>query len=356
MQWLGFMAERFFKKNSSSSIKCLACRHYCIIPESGFGLCGARKNFKGKLELVTHSKPCSLHLDPIEKKPLFHYLPGSGTMSIGFFGCNFRCEFCQNSEISFLKNGGAEKASNELGKVSPKDFVALAVKQKAKSIAITYNEPAISVEYNLEAIALAKKTKLNDGSLLGTVYVSNGYASEEQTKALTKNKKTRLDAINIDLKSFNENFYRKICGAELEKVLEGIKSFYEAGVWVELTTLLIPGRNDSKEELKQIADFILSVDKNIPWHISAFFPHHKMINVPPTSAEEIVRAVKLGQELGLNFVYGGNVYGAGFEDTHCPKCGNLLIKRISFGAEIVGLSEEEKNKCGKCGEKIAGVF
>lgn len=339
---------KFYKK-SGSNLRCTACRHYCTIPKGAFGLCGARKNEEGKIVLVTHSRPCSLHLDPIEKKPLFHYLPGTGTMSIGFFGCNFRCGFCQNFEISFVKGVGAERNSAALKEVSPKKFVEFAKKEGAKSVAFTYNEPSISVEYNLEAIALAKKQK----PALGAVYVSNGYTSVEQIAALSK-EDAQLDAINIDLKGFTEKFYAQTCGARLESVLNCIRDFHESGIWVELTTLIIPGENDSDAELKQIASWIADLDKNIPWHVSAFFPMHKMAHLPPASAEKVMHAARIGKEAGLNFVYGGNLSGgAGLEDTSCPKCGSLLIRRAGFNSGIVGM---DGNKCVACGEKIKGIF
>ncbi len=344
------MPNSFFKKSGKGIIKCYACKHYCSIPEKGFGLCGARKNEKGKIKLITHSKPCSLHLDPIEKKPLYHYLPGSKTMSIGFFGCNFKCDFCQNFDISFCKGYSAEKSLIGIKEVSPKAFVNLAIEEEAKSIAITYNEPVVSVEYNLEAFKIAKEKKV------GTIYVSNGYCSDEQLKELTK-KKQRLDAINIDLKSFNENFYKQICGAELENVLSSIKSFHKAGIWLELTTLLIPGKNNSKEEVKQIAEFISSIDKNIPWHTSAFFPMHKMTNISPTSTKEIINAINIGKDAGLKYIYAGNIRETNFESTFCPKCKNLLIKRNGYNTEIIGLHKENKiTTCKNCGEKIKGVF
>jgi pyruvate formate lyase activating enzyme len=339
--------EKFFQVLTGKTIKCLACRHYCTIPLNGFGLCGVRKNVGGRISLIVDSYPCSMHLDPIEKKPLFHYLPGSKTMSLGFFGCNFRCDFCQNYDISFVRGASAEKEITTLKEFTPQDLIDTAIENDAKSIAITYNEPAISVEYNLEAFALAKK----QSPQLGTVYVSNGYVSEEQLEALSQ-ESTRLDAINIDLKSFNEDFYKKICGGELEEVLKSIRAFHKKGVWVELTTLLIPGKNDSNKELNQIASWISDLDKNIPWHVSAFFPTHKMISVPPTSTIDVIRAVEIGKKNGLNFVYGGNVR-AGLENTFCPKCGHLVIKRFGYDAEIIGM---EKNKCSNCGEKIAGVF
>jgi len=341
------MPQKFFSNVSERTIKCLACRHYCSIPDGGYGLCGARENVKGKINCVLCNKPASLNLDPIEKKPLYHYLPNTKTMSIGFFGCNFKCDFCQNFETTFVRGAQAKKESALLEEITPQKFVELAVKKKAKSIAFTYNEPSITPEFNLEAIALAKKLSPE----LKTIYVTNGYTSAEQLEELSK-KKTKLDAANIDLKSFNNNFYKKICGSELEGVLAGIKEYHKKGIWIEITTLLISGKNDSEEELKQIASFISELDHNIPWHISAFFPTHKMYNVPPTTAEEIKRAIQIGKNAGLNYIYGGNVR-ADFEDTHCPKCNHLLIRRQGFGAEVIGL---EKNKCANCKEKIVGIF
>jgi pyruvate formate lyase activating enzyme len=340
------MKTNFYKKQEAGTIRCTACRHYCVIPENCFGLCGARKNIDGEIILVTHSKPCSLNLDPVEKKPLFHYLPGSLVASIGFFGCNFKCDFCQNYSLSCTKGKLLEEKVKKIETISPKEFISFAKKSSAKSVAITYNEPAISVEYNAKVFELAKK----HSPKLKTIYVSNGYASEEQISFLKK-PKTKLNAINIDLKSFNEIFYKKVCGAELENVLKCIKDFYKTGIWIELTTLLIPGKNDSNEELKQIAGFIHDIDKNIPWHVSAFFPTHRMNNISPTSSEDIFRAIEIGKEKGLNFVYGGNISGK--ENTFCPKCNSLLIERNGFNTKIFGI---KKNKCLECGEKIKGFF
>jgi len=309
-----------------------------------------------------------MYLDPIEKKPLFHFLPGSQTMSIGFLGCNFKCDFCQNYDLSCTKGPALEKAlsgANYAQEVSPQKFVEIARESPAKSIAFTYNEPVISAEYNLEAMKIAKSLQ---GKELKCVYVSNGYASAEQIKALTKTHRTkaiakkssggaRLDAINIDLKSFNSEFYKSVCGARLEEVLKCIKAFHKAGAWVELTTLLIPGKNNSPEELKQIAHFISKLDKKIPWHLSAFHPMHRMSDLPPTTAEETISAIKIGKEEGLKFVYGGNIGARGVEDTSCPKCGSILITRSRYETAIVGLkTKKEKGKCYSCGEKIPGVF
>ena len=338
----------FYSAGKAGTAECSACRHYCTIPQGGFGICGARKNINGKLFLLTHSKPCSLHLDPIEKKPLFHYLPGSSTMSIGFFGCNFKCSFCQNYDISTTKGTALESAIAPLREFPPEAFVEAAKKSAAKSIAVTYNEPAISAEYNLEAFRLARKEKPG----LGTVYVSNGYETKEQIKALSK-PATKLDAINIDLKSFNEKFYFETCGAELEEVLSCIKAFHKAGTWLELTTLLIPGKNNSPDELKQMASFIRGLGKDVPWHISSFFPMHEMLQIPPTKKEEVMEAMEIGREAGLEYVYGGNLPDADLESTVCPKCGARAIERSFYNIRSINL---KKGKCSGCGHKIAGIF
>ena len=332
------MPQAFFEK-SCKAIKCLACKHYCVIPEGKFGICGARKNVSGKIDLITYSHPSGIHLDPIEKKPLYHYLPGSKTMSIGFFGCNFKCDFCQNYSISCAKGEMLEKSVKELEEVMPEEFVRMTKKSGAESMAFTYNEPAISIEYVLDTFDLLEKEKL------GTVFVSNGYSSDESIKAL----KGRLDAINIDLKSFSDDFYKKIVGGKLENVLETIKTYHKAGVWVELTTLVIPDKNDSEEELSELTDFIASVDKNIPWHIIGFFPMHKMSSHEPAGTKHIERAVKAGEEAGLKYIYSRL---PGRENTYCPDCGEVVVKRSFYGTAEVLL---ENGKC-KCGKKIKGIF
>ena len=334
------MQKVFFEKKGAV-IKCTACRHYCIIPEGKFGICGVRKNVSGKIELITYSRPSGIHLDPIEKKPLYHYLPGSKTMSIGFFGCNFKCEFCQNYSISTSKGEMLEKNIRGFSEVNPKDFIKTAEDSGAGSIAFTYNEPTISIEYALDTFDLLDKEKKK----LGRVFVSNGYSSEETIKAL----KGRLDAVNIDLKSFSDEFYKKIVGGKLENVLKAIKSYYKAGIWVELTTLVIPNENDSKEELEELAGFIASVDKKIPLHIIGFFPMYKMAGHEPAGREQVERAVEAGKNAGLKYVYSRLPGG---ENTYCSKCGEPVIKRSFYGTVEVLL----KNGRCECGEKISGIF
>jgi pyruvate formate lyase activating enzyme len=336
MVYQNFIMDYYLKK--SENVQCLACKHYCIIPKGKFGVCGVRKNVGGKIELITYSKPSVINLDPIEKKPLYHYFPGTKSLSIGFYGCNFKCEFCQNYSISCTREEKLEKLLEKNEKVSPKEFVLLA-KDKAKSVAFTYNEPAISIEYCIDAINEAKKQKV------GTVFVSNGYSSEESVKEL----KGKLGVINIDLKSFNERFYKKICGAKLENVLETIKNFHKTKTWVELSTLIIPDKNDSKEELLQIAEFILSIDKNIPWHIIGFFPTHKMTTHYSAMDSHIKKAVDIGKEVGLNYIYSRLPDG---QNTYCSNCGKLLINRSFYGGVEILF---KNNKC-ECGKRIKGTF
>jgi len=353
----------FFEQKENNLVRCLACRHYCVIAEEKYGLCGARKNSSGKLVLLTNNKPCSAHLDPIEKKPLYHYLPGTNTMSFGFFGCNFHCDFCQNYEISMCKGNQLESQVKNLRTITPQDSITLAKESGAKSIAITYNEPAISIEWDLELFSLAKsqkqKAKTSDKGFkqkepsLGTVFVSNGYSSKESINSL----KGKLDAINIDLKSFNENFYRNTCGGSLEKVLQCIKDYRKIGVWIELTTLIIPGKNNSFEEIDSLTKWIASIDKEIPWHVSAFHPMHKMIDVSPTTEIEARNAMAIGLENGLKYVYGGNLSTDEFSHTACPKCGAKLIDRRDYVGKIQELKVVKgKGKCKSCGHKIKGFF
>lgn len=359
------MKKVFFESKSDGLVRCLACRHYCVIADGKFGLCGARKNIAGKLVLLTTNKPCSVHLDPIEKKPLYHFLPGTKTMSFGFYGCNFHCDFCQNYDISNCKGEQLEKATKQLQTLTAQQAIELTKNSGAKSVAITYNEPAISIEWDLELFELAKKKikkekkqekekkKQNYQEKLSTVFVSNGYSTKESIRAL----KGKLDAINIDLKSFNENFYRNTCGASLEKVLECIKYYKKTGTWIELTTLIIPGKNNSFQEINSLTKWIASLDKEIPWHVSAFHPMHKMLDVRATTELEVRNAISIGLENGLKYVYGGNLATSEFSHTFCPKCGTKVIDRSSYVGVMAKLKiSKGKAKCINCGQKIKGLF
>ncbi|MGB9675496.1 MAG: AmmeMemoRadiSam system radical SAM enzyme [Candidatus Nanoarchaeia archaeon] len=346
---------KFYKK-LDSKLQCFTCAHKCIIAQNQTGICGVRINKNGKLNLLVYGQAAALAIDPIEKKPLFHFLPGSEILSFSTIGCNLRCLFCQNWEISQypkelkFKTIFKNNLENYIDKIKtfgehlePKEIVALAVKNACPAIAATYTEPTIFFEYAFDVFKLAKKKGLK------TVFVSNGYQSPEVIDALDG----LLDAINIDLKSMNPKFYTEICGAKLKPVLENIKAFYEKGIWLELTTLLIPGKNDSFAEIKKAANFIKEISPDIPWHISAFHPEYKMLDVPPTPIETVQQAWQIGKKTGLKFVYVGNILDSEKESTYCPNCGKLLIKREGYFIENIGL---EKNACKVCGEKIPGVW
>jgi len=330
-----------------------------VIPNGSTGLCGVRYNNEGKLYLLVYGKTASFNVDPVEKKPLFHFLPGAKVTSIGTLGCNFHCLFCQNWQISQPPREIKEQEKNpekQLEKInktidsmsqdlSPADIVSFTAENKLPAISYTYNEPAIFFEYAFDTIMLGKKQGIK------SIFVSNGYESIEAIDLLEKN----LDAINIDLKSFNEKFYKEICGAKLENVLEGIKYAFKKNIWIEITTLVIPKHNDSKEELKSIAEFIASIDKNIPWHITAFFPEYKMLDVDSTSREKLFEAYNIGKEAGLNYVYVGNILSEEKENTYCPKCNSLLVKRIYYDIEVKHL-DLKTGRCKECNEKIPGVW
>ncbi len=356
-----------FKKLENKSVQCLACSWYCKISPSQTGICATRLNKNGVLYSLVYDKAIGLHLDPVEKKPLHHFLPGSRIFSFGTVGCNFGCLFCQNWEMSQtnkIQNSrfdrGARRAelriknkekelTQLIGRMSetvtPKEIVEMALKQKAQGIAYTYNEPSIFAEFALDTAKIAKKRGLKN------IFVSNGYESKETFKSVKK----YLDAINIDLKSFNPDFYRKVCKADIKPVKENIKRFFAAGIETEITTLIIPGQNDSDEELRNIAGFLVSISPDIPWHISAFYPCYKMMEVSPTPRETLVRAYEIGKKAGLKYVYVGNVPDVERSSTYCPKCGALLVYRNGYEVETKDLGLE-KGICRKCGQKIYGVW
>jgi len=295
-------AVLFKKASDNNTVQCTACSHYCAIPENKTGICGVRKNVNGTLFLIVYGKPVALHIDPIEKKPLYHFYPGEKVLSLGTFGCNFRCDFCQNYEMSQMKDedrsgNKVDYFSEQLEDWSPGRIVQYAQEKNIPMISYTYNEPAIFVEYAHDIMLLAHENNIKN------VYVSNGYESREALEYVGP----YLDAANIDLKSFRDEFYRKLCGGKLMPVFETIKNLYERGVWLEITTLVIPGENDSDEELQQIAEFIAGIDKNIPWHISRFFPTYKMMDKEITSYASLERAREIGKAVGLKYVYVGNV-------------------------------------------------
>lgn len=289
------MECKLYKKLENKKVQCTACAHKCKIPSGKTGICGVRKNINGKLKLLVYKKVIAKNIDPIEKKPLFHFLPKTKTYSIGTLGCNFHCDFCQNFEISQVKEVYHGKIFGE--NIEPKEIVKQAKNSGCKSIAYTYNEPSIYSEFVHDTAKIAHKEGLKN------IIVTNGYFTKQSLNYLAK----YIDAMNIDLKSFSEEFYKKRCSAKLKPVLETIKQAHKKGIHIEITTLIIPKENESEKELKQIAKFIASIDKNIPWHISRFFPMYKMSDKIPTKISTLKKAKEIGERSGLKHVYIGNV-------------------------------------------------
>jgi pyruvate formate lyase activating enzyme len=322
----------FYEKLEKLKVRCFLCSHYCVIIEGKRGRCGARENRKGILYSLVYGKLISVNIDPIEKKPLFHFYPASSSMSIATAGCNFKCKHCQNYDISQYTKKHADIPGES---ITPRKVVDAAERAGCKSISYTYTEPTIFFEFAYDCARLAHKRGIKN------VFVSNGYTSPEAVRAIAP----YLDGNDIDLKGGDE-FYRTVCGAKLQPVLDTIKLMNELGVWVEVTTLIIPSYNDSDKVLSEIIEFIKSVDSSIPWHVSQFYPTYKLLDQQRTPLETLRRAREMGLKKGLKYVYEGNVPGEGGENTYCPKCGELLIER--FGYQIL--------QCFQCSAIINGVW
>ncbi len=329
-----------YDKKPEGKVRCRLCRHSCSILPGKTGICSVRENRDGVLYSLVYDKIAAAGVDPIEKKPLFHFYPGSLAYSVATMGCNFSCLHCQNSTLSQTP---AACGSIEGRKLSPDDIVENAVRSNCRSISFTYSEPTIFAEISLDTARIA-----HDNGLVCS-FVTNGYQSPEMVKEMTG----LIDAANVDLKSFSASFYKKTCGAKLDRVLDTIRLLYEAGLWLEITTLLIPTMNDSDKEIKELARFIAGIDKNIPWHVSRYHPSHRMSGPPPTPPELLFKACEIGLGAGLRYIYTGNIPGRGGESTACPGCGSLLIERDGF---LVSRNLLSKKACPGCGEKIAGVF
>jgi pyruvate formate lyase activating enzyme len=328
-----------YEKLGKNSVCCYLCAHYCKIANQKFGFCGVRQNNGGVLYTYAYGKVIAAHVDPIEKKPLYHFLPHSTSFSVATIGCNFHCGFCQNWQISQANSRDGNSFGQEL---APQEIVNEALRNKCKSISYTYTEPTIFFEYAFETAKLAKAGGLYNN------FVTNGY----MTKGALLMIKPYLDAANVDLKFFNDNSYHKICAASLQPVLDSIRLMKELGIWVEITTLVVPGENDSEEELKAITKFIASVDKDIPWHVSRFHPDYKFSDHEATPQETLKRAEDLGRKAGLTYIYVGNAHGWG-NGTHCPSCKKLLIKRRIFSVLEYNIKQ---GRCSFCNTAIPGIF
>jgi pyruvate formate lyase activating enzyme len=330
---------RLWEKLDRQNVHCHLCAHECKIPESKFGVCGVRRNDRGTLNTLVYGNVIAAHVDPIEKKPLYHFLPGSLAYSIATIGCNFKCGFCQNWQIS---QAAADEGGIGSGRETPPaKVVEQARKNGCRSIAYTYTEPTIFFEYAFDVARLAHEAGLYN------VFVTNGYMTRRALDEI----RPYLDAANVDLKGFRDDFYGKICKARLQPVLDTISAMKSLGIWVEVTTLVIPGENDADDELRHIAEFIAGIDRMIPWHLSAFHPDYEFADHEATPLAALRRAKELGQQAGLNHIYLGNVMEGG--NTYCHSCRKEIIKRHYMGLDDSRLRD---GRCPYCGAAVAGVW
>ena len=325
---------------SDNNVQCFSCANECILKANQTGICNVRYNVDGKL-YVPFGYVSALNKDPIEKKPFFHVKPGSLTLSIGMLGCNFKCSFCQNWQISQVNKDINSHIS--IMPISAKEIVELSLKDNIKTITSTYNEPLITSEWS-KAIFEEATTHGIHGA-----FVSNGFASAEILKSILP----LIKYYKVDLKSFNKENYKN-CGGALQKVLETIEFLYKNNIWIEIVTLLIPDYNNSKKEISEIANFIKSISEFIPWHITAFHPDYKMLNYNNTTSTMIVEAIEIGKQVGLKYIYTGNLSSLReYENTYCFECNNLLIERYGYNIKRNIISD---NSCPKCKTSIHGCW
>lgn len=323
-----------FENIDEKTVRCTLCPHRCVLKPGQAGLCKVRVNEDGILVTLNYGEVSAIAMDPIEKKPLFHFNPGDKILSVSTIGCNLRCPFCQNWEIAH------EMAPTR--RVTPEQLVRIAIERSSKGIAYTYNEPIVWFEFVLDTARIASKEGLYN------VLVTNGYIEEDPLKLLLQS----IHAMNIDLKAWNDEFYLKEIGGKREIVLRTIELAHKMNVHIEVTTLIIPGKNDNLEELEEAFKWLASIDENIPLHISRYFPHYKY-TLPPTPVERLIEVYNLAKRY-LNFVYVGNLWDPQYETTICPKCGNVVIKRNGYSVDTSGMDEE--GRCAKCGFQIAKIF
>lgn len=329
----------FYERETGNRVRCGLCRFNCIIDDGGRGICAVRENHGGILYSLVYGRLCAEHVDPIEKKPLFHVMPGSSSYSVATPGCNFSCLHCQNYSISQVNRNAVIQGAVQ----TPQEIVHRAMDNNCSSISYTYTEPTIFFEFAYDTARLARQAGLKN------IFVTNGYISREALKVIAP----YLDAANIDLKGFSEEFYRDVVHAKLSEVLDSIIEYRKQGIWLELTTLIIPGLNDSDRELQEIAGFIVSnLGIDTPWHVSQFHPTYKLSDQQRTPAATLRRARDIGMAAGLRYVYEGNIPGEGGEDTNCPFCSTLLIKRYGY---IIESDRLKNGHCSDCGAAIAGI-
>ncbi len=327
-----------YNKLKNDAVRCDLCAHHCRIESDEYGFCGVRQNISGTLYTHVFGETIARNIDPIEKKPLYHFLPGSYAFSIGTVGCNFRCQFCQNWRIS----QAGKKSGGGLGQIMPpEEIVAEAKNQHCESIAYTYTEPTIFFEYAYETAKLAQQEGIKN------IFVTNGFMTAQALDTISP----YLDAANVDLKAWDNDYYKNYCKGRLKPVLESIRYLRELSIWQEITTLIIPGENDSETQLEGIAGFIAQVDIDIPWHLSAFHPAYEFGDRESTPLETLQKAENIGRKHGLRYIYLGNVPAE--NATHCPHCGKKLVERTYRGINSMHIKD---NKCSDCGRVIAGKW
>jgi pyruvate formate lyase activating enzyme len=331
-----------YEKLENDRVHCYACAHNCKISPNGRGICQVRYNLNGQL-YVPWGYVAALQSDPTEKKPFFHVYPGSDTLTFGMLGCDLHCPYCQNWDISqALRDANAGRPPMQ---VTPKELVAMGIRNRARCIASSYNEPLITSEWAVDVFKEAKESGLT------CLYVSNGNA----TRGVLEYIRPHTDGYKIDLKTMNDKHYRQL-GAVLDHILNGIQLVYEMGFWLEIVTLIVPGFNDSDEELREAARFIRSLSPDIPWHVTAFHKDYKMTDPDNTNAVTLIRAAEIGYSEGLNYVYAGNMPGqvGKYEHTFCPTCSNMLISRLGY--LILDYQITPDGTCPQCDTQIPGIW
>jgi pyruvate formate lyase activating enzyme len=331
---------QFFDRLASHKVQCQLCPLSCVLSDGKRGHCGVRENREGTLFTLVYGQLCAAHIDPLEKKPLFHYLPGTNAFSIATAGCNVRCSFCQNAEIAQAR---PEEIAADFA--SPELVASLARQSGCPTIAYTYTEPTVYAEYAMDT------ADAGHAMGIGSVAISNGYIGAEARQQLYG----RMDAVKIDLKAFSEKFYRSVVGAQLKPVLETLVALKEMGKWVEVVYLVVPTLNDSDEELRGLAHWIaLNLGPDVPLHFSQFHPDHELRHLPRTPLVTLERAKAIADAEGLNYVYIGNIPGHPAQNTHCPGCGKVLVERTGFTAGKMLVRED--NTCPFCHHTVAGVW
>ena len=336
------MEAYLYEPLEDTRVKCNLCSHRCVIKDGRRGKCSVRENQAGKLHTLVYGKVIARHVDPIEKKPLFHFLPGTLSYSIATVGCNFRCRFCQNADIAQMPTDHKGVIMGDT--VTPQEVVAAAEKSACQSISYTYTEPTVFFEFAYDTAKIAHRRGIRNA------FVTNGYMTAEALEMINP----YLDAANVDLKAFTDRYYKELCGARLKHVQETLKRMKDYGIFVEVTTLIVTGLNDDSAELGELAAFIAhDLGKDTPWHISRFHPTHKLTDRPPTPVKTLTRAREIGMAAGLKYVYTGNVPGNTGENTFCPGCGKMVIQRWGFQ---VGAMRIKDGRCTLCSAKIDGVW